>query len=351
MTRSRKMAKSPKFKSNTKVYVERWLDDEQSQKRSSRKARMAEKHKTEAKWIELDQSNAVVSEVFRKQCRALIKETGEEVLCNYRKNQIFFERAPGWRERSPVAVGDHVLVERVGSRDGIVVALSRRNNFLARPAPGREEGFVHVLLTNIDLLLIVTSVREPEFSAGLIDRFLIACQVGGVKPLIVVNKIDIEGDAVPWRVYEELGYEIVKISAKTGEGVSELVKNLQGKTVGLAGHSGVGKTTLMRILMREDVGRVGDVNAFTGKGKHTTTAARLFRSPQGFLLIDTPGIRSLGLVGVTPQTVRSYYPEFAGLPCNEMGCDHLNGECEAAKLPRYETYRRIMEGEIEWSGE
>lgn len=330
---------APKFRGDS----EDWFDQqgEDSGRRSGRR-------ESKARPIPRENTNATVAEVFPNQARVRLDE-GAEMVCNYRRSAVIGAAASGeWRERSPVAVGDRVSVERVGGQDGVISGVASRETQFLRPAPGREE-VVHVIAANVELLCIVGSAGHPPFSAGLVDRFLIASEVGGLRPVLIVNKIDLfAGGDRPWELYRGLGVEVLEVSAKSKTGIDDLKALLLSRKVVFCGQSGVGKTSLLSTLMDREVGRVGELSEATGKGRHTTTGALLLDADQGSQWVDTPGVREFGLIGVEPDRLREYFPEFGSLACQKDGCLHDQDTeddvaCEANSLARYPSYRRILE--------
>lgn len=288
----------------------------------------------------------VVSEVFPKMANVVLDSaegsggapaTGTErrLLCSYRRGQIV-DRNAEWRERSPVAPGDRVKVHAYGSKDGVIEEILPRMNSISRKAPGREGKIMHTIAANVDFVVITSSLHDPDFSPGLVDRFLIATTVAQIVPVIVINKMDLDrGNERPWKLYEDLGYRCVPVSTQTGEGLDSLKQMLQGKTSVFCGHSGVGKTSLLSRLFGSTVGKVGEVSGATGKGKHTTTVSKLITAEGGTRFIDTPGIKEFGLIGVEPKDLIQYYPEMYELQVKREPYEHL---------PRYEMYLRIKAG-------
>ncbi len=315
-------------------------------------------------------ANSTVTEVFPNQCRVLLDQPSDpaaalgtqprEILCSYRRAQILRSSEDDFRERSPVAVGDRVLAEATDPQSGVVEGWVERRNYLARPAPGKDDpNIIHVIAANIDLLVIVASVTLPEFSPGLVDRYLIAAQAAGIASLICVTKNDLTNPDTQrlWEKYGELGYKWLLLGERGKVGLEPLRSQVVGKTVVFCGHSGVGKTSLFRALLGREIGRVGEVNVQTGKGRHTTTSSILYRPEKGAEKgaekgensnwIDTPGIREFGLIGVEPESLRNFFPEFAGLDCTANGCSHLGEDgCQATDLFRYQSYLRIHESLI-----
>jgi ribosome biogenesis GTPase len=275
----------------------------------------------------------VISEVFPKMANVILDEDeSKKILCSYRRGQIV-DRDAEWRERSPVCPGDKVKIHAYGSKDGVIEEVFPRTNFISRKAPGREGKIMHTIAANVDFVVITTSLHNPDFSPGLVDRFLIATTVAQIVPIIVINKMDLHvGDERPWKLYEDLGYRCFAVSTKTGEGLDALKQEIAGKTSVFCGHSGVGKTSLLSQIFGETVGKVGVVSESTGKGKHTTTVSKLIPAGNRTRFIDTPGIKEFGLIGVDPRDLIQYFPEMYELQVKREAYEHF---------PRYESYLRI----------
>ena len=342
---------SPKFRGSS----DDWLDDHKfsAGKSSSGRQKRAQGKTPEAtaKELSLEDSNAVVSEVFPNQCRIRLNIEKTELLCSYRRAGVISKAKEDYRERSPVAVGDRVLVELLNPQCGVIKGICKRTNSLSRLAPGREGGsLLHVLAANIDLLVIVASANQPEFSMGLVDRFLIASEMEKIRSLICITKMDLfqAPQEKPWEIYQEIGYQVVEVASKAGLGLDTLKAELEGKTVVFCGQSGVGKTSLLRILTGKEIGRVGEVNERTGKGRHTTTGAMLLEGPSQSYWIDTPGVKEFGLVRIAPQSLASLFPEFMLASCPIQGCLHQDEpECSIKDFVRYPSYKRMLESVIE----
>ena len=200
------------------------------------------------------------------------------------------------------------------------------------------------MAANVDQVVIVTSAGEPTFSSGMVDRYLIAAEFAGIEPLLCLNKIDLLGSSPnPTKLYRDIGYRIFETSSKKKLGTEELSKAILGKTVVFCGQSGVGKTSLLRLLLLSDIGKVGEMSLSTGKGKHTTTAAVLFTGPASSHWADTPGVREFGLREIAPEKLKDLFPEMRALKCAVESCLHEEEEgCVARELPRYASYRRIV---------
>ena len=280
----------------------------------------------------------VVSEVFPRFCNVILdSEAGQsdpkKLLCTYRRAQII-ERDAEWRERSPVAPGDEVLVKVLGSKDGVIETLLPRRNTIQRKAPGKEGKVIHTIAANIDYVVVVSALHDPNFSPGLVDRFLIAAQKAQIVPLLVINKTDLKENEIekPWKLYEDLGFQCFPLSTHQNEGIEKLAEVLKGKTSVFCGHSGVGKTSLLRTLFGEVFGKIGDINKITRKGKHTTTVSTLLQAKHRTRFIDTPGIKEFGLFLIEPKELIEYFPEIHEI---QLRHDSIEG------LPRLESYLRI----------
>lgn len=334
----------PKYRGDS----EDWLDHEGAHKNGSKRGRASgSKQKTDkANPLPPEQANATVAEVFPNQCRVRLDEDRSEILCSYRRATVF--QQGDVRERSPVTVGDRVLAQRLNPQSGIVEGVCLRKNHLSRPAPGREDQgkTQHVVAANVEFLVIVTSATTPAFTPGLVDRYLVAATYAGIEPILCLNKVDqLAPDASkPTRVYRELGYTVVEISTKQKIGIDALLEKVRGKGAVFCGQSGVGKTSLLRVLLGTQIGKIGDVSSATGKGKHTTTAAVLLGGPEGSDWIDTPGVREFGLAEIKPEQLKDQFPEFRDLKCQAPSCLHESEEgCAARSFERYPSYRRIIE--------
>ena len=333
------------------------MDDESGS--SHRKASKKPKKEIKARSTELawDEANALVVEIFPKQCRVRFFSDRSEILCSYRRAQVIDKTTRSEdqiRERSPVAVGDRVKAEMTGNDSGIVEGICARKNSLLRPAPGRDDPtLAQVFAANIDAVLIVASVDEPLFSSGMVDRYLVAAGAAQIPAWIAVTKMDLHPPAqamADLQIYRDLGLSLFEASSKRGVGIDELRTALMGRTVVFCGRSGVGKTSLLRSLLGSDIGKIAEVSQATGKGRHTTTSAILIPGPKKSAAdpdsnwIDTPGVREFGLTGVEVEKLSGFFPEFQNLGCEIAGCLHREEPgCSVKTLARYASYRRILE--------
>ncbi len=276
---------------------------------------------------------------------AFVLIAGEEVTC------IIDERLREQRS-TLLAPGDEVLVTW-DEGQAIVRALAPRRSRLSRPASDHGRVPEQVLAANIDLLLVVAAAAQPPFRPGLVDRYLIASQVGGVPPVLCINKIDLVEELPPeLPLYRELGVEVFLTSCERGDGLEELRARLAGKTTVLSGHSGVGKSSLLNALYPGLTIHTRTVSASTDKGRHTTSASHLYTLPGDIRIIDTPGIRALGIWGVSPEELDYYFSDMSehAHACHFRNCTHTHEpRCavlkavEEGQFPaaRYDSYLRI----------
>jgi len=252
--------------------------------------------------------------------------------------------------------GDRVAWQPAQDQRGVVVALAPRTSVLSRPD---FTGQMKAIAANIDQILVVTAAY-PQLNEGLIDRYLIAAEAIGVKPVILVNKIDLLDEAALAELrqrladYESIGYCVLYASTKREHGLDALQAQLAGKISVLVGQSGVGKSSLVKHILPDMDVRIGEVSDATGKGRHTTSAARLYHLPAGGKLIDSPGVREFGLWNITrDQAARGFieFHEYLG-QCKFSDCSHshepgcaLRAAVDAGKISarRFESYHRIVD--------
>lgn len=233
---------------------------------------------------------------------------------------------------NPIAVGDVVEVETDGGDESYVItAIHTRKNYINRTSP-HNRNQQHIIAANLDQSLLFATIKEPKTSLGFIDRFLVISEAYHVTPIIVFNKIDVLNekglktlDEVR-KMYEEVGYKVITISVRDGKGMEELYDTLKDKTTLISGHSGVGKTTFINHLFPDKQLKTTEVSGWSGKGLHTTTFAEMFDLPQGGRIIDTPGIREMGLVDISRQELSHYYPEMRARleNCKYNNCLHTD---------------------------
>lgn len=304
--------------------------------------------------------------VFSVEC-----DDGNIRACSLKGKKIKTER----RFYNPLAPGDRVQVEEdsLSEKKGRILDLcERRNSFSRWNVKGQKP---QLLAANLDLLILVTTPAEPPFRPRFVDRELVQVEAQELDPIIVVNKFDLAQNLPPEEKsefesrlenWERLGYEVKRVSAKTGEGLMDLAETLQGKRSALVGHSGVGKSSLVNRLDNSVVLKTGSLSKKYGRGAHTTTKGTLVHLTlnEAFTggmkgvradIIDTPGIRRFMLCEIPCGDVALYFREFRpllgkckfGASCThtcEAGCKIVEAVESGAILgDRYESFRRITE--------
>jgi ribosome biogenesis GTPase len=258
-------------------------------------------------------------------------------------------------QRHVVAAGDVVWFRPEGRDEGIIERIEPRRGIVSRTSRGRQ----HVLVANVDQLIIVTSAAEPRMKPNLVDRLLVTAEKGGIRPVICINKIDLvePADLMPIAgVYAQLGYEVLLVSAQTRQGIAGLRDRLTGEESVVTGQSGVGKSSLLNAVEPDLHLRVQTVSEETQKGRHTTTTAELIPLSFGGYVVDTPGIRQFQLWDVIPEEVAGFFRELRPYVsrCRFPDCTHTHEDDCAVKdavadgwidVRRYESYVQIRAGE------
>ncbi|WP_410686182.1 small ribosomal subunit biogenesis GTPase RsgA [Avibacterium paragallinarum] len=247
-------------------------------------------------------------------------EQGQIYRCNLR------------RTLSNLVVGDKVIWrkgnEQLQGVSGVIEAIHPRKNEITRP--DYYDG-LKVIAANIDRIIIVSAV-VPELSLNIIDRYLVVCENANIPAVILLNKVDLLSEEqrqqveTQLKIYQDIGYQTMMISAKTGKHMQDLTALLSSGTSIFVGQSGVGKSSLINAILPEVNAQVGEVSELSGLGKHTTTSSRLYHLPQGGDLIDSPGIREFGLWHLNENQITKGYREFQYFlgTCKFRDCKHLN---------------------------
>lgn len=262
---------------------------------------------------------------------------------------------------NPIAVGDVVDFEiEPEQQTGVINKLHDRKNYIIRKSINLSKQ-AQVIAANLDLALLVVTLASPRTSLGFIDRFLVTAEAYDIPAGLIFNKLDLFSEegleilAGYRSIYENIGYPCFEVSALKNTGIKEVSAVLKDKTTLFSGHSGVGKSTLLNAILPGMETRTGEISNWSDKGKHTTTFAEMFELPSGGFLIDTPGIRELGVIDIEKQELSHFFPEMRELlnQCRFYNCRHINepgcavlAALEEGKIEpsRYESYLSIYHG-------
>lgn len=278
---------------------------------------------------------------------------------NARLKGVF--KIDGITSTNPIAVGDNVSFEKEsGSEESVIITeISSRKNYINRQSP-RVKSQQHIVAANVDQSLMIATLREPRTSPGFIDRFLVACEMYHVPAIILFNKMDLYRNKEQEKfehmkeVYEKIGYTVIGTSMRNADDLKELMDLLKNKVTLVSGHSGVGKSTFINKILPGVNAKTQDVSGWSGKGQHTTTFAEMYDLPGGGKIIDTPGMKEFGLVGLEKTEVSGYFPEMRARlnQCQFNNCQHINEPDCAIKdavrsgeidEDRYVSYHNILE--------
>lgn len=261
-------------------------------------------------------------------------------------------RLEGIRSTNPVAVGDEVLFDLVTEGDetvGQIHTILDRKNYLVRKSVKLSKQ-LHIIAANVDLVFLLVTLENPKTYPEFIDRFLATAEAYDVPCVLLFNKEDTLEDHLRDEtkymaaMYRDIGYTCIGISAKTGRNVDKVLGLMHGKTCMFAGHSGVGKSTLINRIAPGLSLRTAEISEQHRQGQHTTTFAEMYDLPSGGRIIDTPGIKGFGLVNMEKEEIGDYFPELFALKseCRFNNCLHLDEPGCAVK-------RALEEGKIAWS--
>jgi ribosome biogenesis GTPase len=284
-------------------------------------------------------------------------ENGSTIEC--RLKGVF--RTKGIKSTNPVAVGDRVTIERDEEVKGSVITqIEDRENYVIRKSVNLSKRS-HIIAANVDQAVLIATVEQPKTLQGFIDRFLVAAEAYDIPAVIVFNKIDLYSDESIDELefydlmYRDIGYQVLATSAVTGDGMDDLADVLRDKVSLLSGNSGVGKSTLINAIDPDLDLKTGKISKSHKLGQHTTTFAEMFPLSIGGDIIDTPGIRSFGMVDMEDAEISHYFPELFELSsgCKFNNCMHIN-EPGCAVLEalengdisptRYKSYINILKG-------
>lgn len=283
-------------------------------------------------------------------------ETGEgPVVC-----QLRGRLKQGRRTGDLVAIGDHVHITVLEDGSGVIEEVEERKQAIVRLDPRPQGEYQQILLANADQAVFVFACAQPDPHLKMLDRFLVIAEKQEIPAVVVANKVDLVGQEKAesiFGLYAKIGYPILYVSAKSGQGLEELRTSLKGKISALAGPSGAGKSSLLN-AMQPGLGlEVDEISQAMNKGKHTTVVRQLFPLAGGGYVADTPGWKSLALWDTEPEEIDGYFPELRErVPycqfsdcthTHEPGCAVLEAMEKGEVHPdRYESYLRLRAGEM-----
>ena len=271
-------------------------------------------------------------------------------------------KTKGLKLSNPVAVGDCVTLEPEGEEGSAVITeIAPRTNHIIRKSI-HKTAHAHIIASNLDQAFLVVTLVSPRTSFGFIDRFLVTAEAYHIPVTLLFNKIDLyDEDTLKYqervrKMYRQIGYESVACSAAEGTAIEEIQQLLDKKVTLFSGHSGVGKSTLVNALVPDLDLKTTEISAYSDKGVHTTTFAEMFEIGPETYLIDTPGIKELGVVDIPKPEVSHYFPEMRDLlqSCRFNNCLHVKEpgcavreavEADKISLTRYDSYKSILEDE------
>ncbi len=258
---------------------------------------------------------------------------------------------------NPIAVGDKVsfsVEKNKKSPIGLISEVKERNNYIIRKSVNLSKQF-HIIASNIDQVFLMVTIKEPKTFTSFIDRFLVTAEAYRIKTIILFNKIDLYSPneikelEILREVYSNIGYDCFKISAKKKGTLKNIINLMKGKTNMFSGNSGVGKSTLINTLFPKLKLKTIEISSTHKQGKHATTFSEMHDLNDGIKIVDTPGVKSFGIVDINPEELDNYYPEFLALKsnCRFNNCMHVKEPNCAIKLgleekiisqTRYDSY-------------
>lgn len=258
------------------------------------------------------------------------------------------------RHVETVLVGDRVVVASPGEPPATIEAITPRRSLLKRRSPGRGRG-ERLVAANVDQVVVVGAARMPEWDPYLIDRFIAVAEANGLPVSVVINKADLEPAAATLGApYEQAGYRVLVTSASAGQGVDDLRELLQSRVSLFTGPTGVGKSSLLNRLVPGLRLRTAEVSPRSHAGRHTTVAAEMHSCTDGGFVVDTPGLRDIGLWGLSPEEVADAFPDVRrhGAACRFDNCRHREEPVCAVRdavaagtlaASRYGSYRKMLD--------
>jgi ribosome biogenesis GTPase / thiamine phosphate phosphatase len=287
-------------------------------------------------------------------------DSGEEVEAAIR-GRLKLDKRTGDR----VVAGDRVFVESHSDGGHSIEAVAERKSEIARRAPGEGSRRAKILVANVDQVAIIIAAAKPEPKLRMLDRMLVLAEANDVPILIIVNKVDlvdVDAARAMFADYATAGYELMFVSVKQQIGLESLRDLVRGRETVFTGPSGVGKSTLLNFLHPEAQMRTREVSEAVMKGQHTTVSAQLIHLPEGGFIVDTPGMREVGMWEINPEGLDVCFPDFRPFlgDCRFSTCTHLHepgcavkGAVEKGELSaaRYESYRDLYAESVEGNRE
>ncbi|MFI3262764.1 MAG: ribosome small subunit-dependent GTPase A [Rikenellaceae bacterium] len=278
-------------------------------------------------------------------------------------------RLKGIRTTNPISVGDNVVFDietdnNDNSVNGVITKIEPRKNYIIRKSTNLSKES-HILASNLDNVFLVVTLDFPFTSNEFIDRFLVTCEVYKVPVTIVLNKIDLFSDEGFKEVIEDFhklynsaSYEVINCSTISHEGIATIEEMMKGKISLFSGNSGVGKSSIIKVVTNDLNIKTGDVSDSHHKGKHTTTFSEMFKINDGGYLIDTPGIKGFGLIDIDKDELARYFPDMFkhSSECRFYNCTHTHEPGCAVKeavqegaiyAERYDSYLKMLENDKE----
>jgi ribosome biogenesis GTPase len=287
----------------------------------------------------------------------VLTNTGQKVECRI-KGKF---RMKGIVTTNPIAVGDIVELEMEPDLEtGVITELHQRRNYIIRKSVNlSKQG--QIIAANLDQAVLVVTLASPRTSLGFIDSFLVTAEAYDIRARLIFNKLDLFSDegldilAEFASLYQDIGYPCYEVSALEQTNLEPVKDMLKNKVSLFSGHSGVGKSSLINALLPDLDLRTSEVSDWSDKGTHTTTFAEMFPLPQGGFIIDTPGIRELGIIDIEKAELGHFFPEMRDRMhnCRFHNCHHINEpgcaiipavENGEIALSRYESYLSIYNG-------
>lgn len=286
-------------------------------------------------------------------------DSGQLIDCKLKGNF----RLKGIRSTSPVAVGDFVQIVTNAEGTAMITAIDDRKNYIIRKSPNLSKQS-QIIAANLDQAFLLVTIKYPETSTIFIDRFLAGAEAYRIAVVLVFNKTDLLNEEehhyqqMMMNLYETIGYHCVEISAETGQGMEVIDALLAQKVTLLSGNSGVGKSTLINVLIPHAEQRTAEISDAHGTGIHTTTFSEMIALPHGGYVIDTPGIKGFGTFDIEPEELTSYFKEIFAFSkdCKFNNCTHTHEPGCAVRTAvenhyisesRYQSYLSMLDDKEE----